>query len=87
MFQKRDAQGKPIVHPRQDEMLKIVTAYTSLDAEQARQSFPYIDRDIALPIAEVRRQIADWKKAGLVDASVEADAIVDTSFSPTMKGR
>jgi NitT/TauT family transport system substrate-binding protein len=88
VFQKRDAQGNPIVHPRQDEMLKIVASYTGLDAEQARQSFPYIDRDIALPIEEVRRQIADWKKIGLVDASVDADAIVDPSFSPTIgKGR
>jgi NitT/TauT family transport system substrate-binding protein len=82
VFQKRDAQGKPIRHPKEGEMLKIVTAYTNLPAEQARQSFPYIDRNVALPLEEVRRQIADWKKVGLVDANVDAESIVDTSFSP-----
>jgi NitT/TauT family transport system substrate-binding protein len=87
VFQQRDAQGKPIIHPRQDELLKIITAYTNLEAEQARQSFPYIDRDLALPIDEIRTQIADWKKVGMVDAGVEADAIVDTSFSPVAAKR
>jgi NitT/TauT family transport system substrate-binding protein len=85
---RRDGQGKPVA----DEMAMKAGAeigkyvYPSDPAEEAAKkviaSAVYCAPDGRVDVADVERQVAWYKSEKLVDAGVEARAVVDTSFAP-----
>ena len=64
-----------------EDLVRIIGDYTKLSAEETRKSLGWIDRDGRLMDGNIADQIATWKKLGMVDAGVEADAIVDASYA------
>jgi NitT/TauT family transport system substrate-binding protein len=77
-FQQRDAAGKVMPGKDSDALLKIIAEATELSQENTRRSLGYIDRDGRLMAGDVAEQVATWKRLGMINAEVDAEAIVDT---------
>jgi NitT/TauT family transport system substrate-binding protein len=63
------------------DLLAIVAKYTAQSPEQLRPGIPYVDPDAKLQVPDIYRQVAWYQGQGLVDAAVDARAILDLSFT------
>jgi NitT/TauT family transport system substrate-binding protein len=81
-FLQRDATGKPVSGPRTDEFLAIIARATGQSADSIRASIPFVDPGARLLVSDIHRQVAWYQGQKLVDAKVDADAILDLSFVP-----
>jgi NitT/TauT family transport system substrate-binding protein len=63
------------------DLLAIIAKYTGQSPEQLRDGIPYIDPEAKLLVDDIYRQVAWYQSQGLVDRSVEAQAILDLSFT------
>jgi NitT/TauT family transport system substrate-binding protein len=63
---------------RETEMA-ILEQFSGLTREQIMQSLNFIPRDAALDVKDIEKQIEIWKKLGMVNADVEAKALIDLS--------
>lgn len=80
-FLKRNADGRAEDGPQAEALLAIIAKYTGQAAEQIRNGIPYIDPEARLLPGDIHRQVAWYQAQGLVDKSVDADAIIDASLA------
>ena len=59
--------------------------YTGTPAETIEDSIGYIDRDAALDVADVKRQIAWYKSQNLLSGDVNADELIIPSETPALR--
>jgi NitT/TauT family transport system substrate-binding protein len=81
-FLQRDASGKPVPGARADEFLGIIARSTGQTPDSLRASIPFIDPQARLLVGDIRRQVSWYQGQKLVDAKVDAAAILDLSFVP-----
>lgn len=63
-----------------DEVIEIIAEYTDQDPELIKRGLPYMDRDGVLLAEDIQTQIDWYAKENLIDASINADDIVNTEF-------
>ena len=63
-----------------DELLAIMSKALDQPIDLVRQSVTYADRETRLDGADIRRQIAWHKAQGLMDGTVDADALLDRRY-------
>ena len=80
-FLKRNADGRAEEGPQAEALLAIIAKYTGQAASQIRNGIPYIDPEARLLPGDIHRQVAWYQAQGLVDKSVDADAIIDASLA------
>ena len=85
VFQKKNDQ--PAKEARKEELLGIIMKFSQLSREDVLEAVSFIDPQARLNVEDVRNQIASWKSLGMVDAAVEADALIDLSFLPNAASR
>jgi hypothetical protein len=76
----RDAQGNPTRGPGYDEAILTLSKVLLLQPQEVEKSIAYMPADCALNVADVRNQVAFWREEWLIDSSVNADNLLDTSF-------
>jgi NitT/TauT family transport system substrate-binding protein len=72
--------GKRVDGPTAEEMLGIVARGVDQPAETVRKGITYVDREARLAGKDVRHQILWHKAQGLVEGSVDVDALLDTRY-------
>jgi len=80
-FLQRTRDGTPKAGAEQEQILGIIAKYTGQSAERLRIGIPYVDPEAKLLVDDIHRQVAWYQRQGLVDRSVEANAILDLSFT------
>ena len=68
--------------PMAPEIIKIISKYTGTPPETIRDSIGYIDRDAALDIADIARQIAWYKAQNLLSGNLTAEELIVPSVTP-----
>jgi NitT/TauT family transport system substrate-binding protein len=82
-----DHFGKRVSTPRSRELATIIARYVypgqpvSSAAATVEAGAYYMDPQARLDVADLARQVAWYKAQGLIDRDVEADKVVDLSFS------
>jgi NitT/TauT family transport system substrate-binding protein len=79
-FQRRDAKGGRVFGPGADELIAIIEKHTKVKPEVVKVSLPYIDPQGRLLVRDLYEQVRWYKANKLIDADVEAKAIIDLSF-------
>jgi NitT/TauT family transport system substrate-binding protein len=77
---QRSADGRFTRSLEGDAMLAIISKYTGQQVEQLRIGLSVVDPSI--DTADIARQVAWFKRQGMIDADVDAAKIVDKSFLP-----
>jgi hypothetical protein len=72
--------GKPPEGPTYDEVVSITARYTDTTPDVVRVGFAYQDRDARLDVADIGRQLAWYRRAGMVTGRLEPRDLVDGSF-------
>ncbi len=65
---------------QRDALLPILEKYSRLEREQVVVSLNYVERDGALDVEDVKRQIAVWKRMGMVNADITAEMALDPAL-------
>jgi NitT/TauT family transport system substrate-binding protein len=60
--------------------LAILSKYLGQAPAQVEQGISFVDPDGRLLVGDIKRQVAWYKAHGMVDASVDADTILDLTF-------
>lgn len=71
--------------PTAPEMIKIIAKDTGTPPETVEDSIGYIDRDAALDVADIARQIAWYKKQNLLTGDLTADELIVPSVAPASR--
>ncbi len=71
--------------PTAPEIVRIIAKYTGTPAETIADSIGYIDRDAALDVADIKRQIAWYKSQNLLSGDVNADELIIPSVTPASR--
>ena len=85
-FLQKDAAGNRVMGPDADAAAALIgkSVYPGEPAEQAvpkvKASAFYVDPQARLDVADIVRQVDWYQKAGLVDAGMDAKAMLDLGF-------
>lgn len=79
-FNARDAAGRPARGPGYDTLMPILEKYTQQPAARLATGLPYVDPAGRLDVGDIHEQVAWWQAQKMVDAAIEAAAIVDLGF-------
>lgn len=79
-FNRRDAAGAPVRGPDHDALMAILVKYTQQPAERLESALPWVDPDGRLDVRDIHDQVAWWQAQKMVDAQVDAAAIIDPGF-------
>ena len=79
-FNARDAAGRPARGPGYDTLMPILEKYTQQPAARLATGLPYVDPAGRLDVGDIHEQVAWWQAQKMVDAAVDATAIVDLGF-------
>ncbi|MCW1411297.1 ABC transporter substrate-binding protein [Rhizobium sp. 1AS11] len=79
-FQQLGPDGKPVRTKEADDILAIVSKYTEQPVSVISGAMTYIDPKGGFTLDEMKTQIATWQEVGMVDRSVTADKLLDTSL-------
>ena len=71
---------KPRMGPTAPEMLAIIAKYTQQPVAQIEHALAYIDADARLDVKDVLRQIAWYKREGMIKGEVDGDKIIDKRY-------
>lgn len=63
-----------------DEVIEIIAKYTDQEPDLIKKGLPYMDRDGKLLASDIQTQIDWYAKENLIDATVDADDIVNTEL-------
>ena len=77
----KGADGEAKRGAQADDLIAIIARYTGQAEDQIRNGIPYVDPDAKLLVSDIYRQVAWYQHEGLVDASVNAEAVLDLSFT------
>lgn len=85
IFMRHDRYGKRISNAKSQELAGKIARYvfpgrSKMGAVTVEDGLYYMERDARLDGAEIARQVAWYQSQGLVDKSVDARAVVDSSF-------
>ncbi len=83
--QQRSPEGKPVPGADYAETLRIIARHTGEPEDALAAGLPYFDPLGHLKPDDIAEQIAVYKSLRLVDASLSAAAVLDTSFVPPVK--
>lgn len=72
--------GEIVPGENYDEVIKIIAEYTDQEEELIKKGLPYIDRDGKLLDSDIQTQIDWYVKENLIDGSIDASEIVDTTL-------
>ncbi len=72
--------GEIVPGENYDEVIKIIAEYTDQEEELIKKGLPYMDRDGKLLDSDIQTQIDWYAKENLIDGSIDASEIVDTSL-------
>ncbi len=75
-FQRKSNPGEAAA------LVAIVAQFTQTSDEEIRDGLGFIERDGRLDADNIAVQIATWKSLNMVDAGVDAGAIIDASYAP-----
>ena len=62
------------------EILSIIARRLGLPAEQVRAGIAYVDADARLDVPDILRQVALYRKQGLLDGAGAPEAMIDRSY-------
>lgn len=79
-FNRRDAAGRAERGPDYDALMAILEKYTQQPAARLATGLPYVDPAGRLDIGDVHAQVRWWQAQKMVDAGVDAAAILDLGF-------
>ena len=79
-FNQRDGAGQPISGPGYEALMAILEKYTQQPAAQLATGLPYVDPAGRLDVRDIHDQVAWWQSQKMVDAAVDAAAILDLGF-------
>jgi NitT/TauT family transport system substrate-binding protein len=60
--------------------MAILVKYTQQPAERLESALPWVDPDGRLDVRDIHDQVAWWQAQKMVDAQVDAAAIIDPGF-------
>ena len=81
-FLGKGPDGQAAPGPDADKALGIISKYTGQSVDSVRASIPYVDPGARLLVPDIYRQVKWYQGQKLVDAAVDAGAILDLSFIP-----
>ena len=75
--------GRPKEGPTTPAILAIMAKHMHQTPEQVKLSLSYIDADLRLDVADIRRQIAWFRSQGMLKEDVDADQAIDRRYAAT----
>ncbi|MEZ2127807.1 MULTISPECIES: ABC transporter substrate-binding protein [unclassified Sinorhizobium] len=86
-FQQLGSDGRPVRTKEADDILAIVSKYTGQPVSVISGAMTYIEPDGDFPASEMKTQIETWQQVGMVDSSVTADELLDTTLLNDAKSK
>jgi uncharacterized protein (DUF433 family) len=65
---------------RKELLLPILEKYSKLERAQVLTSLNFVPRDGGIDVEDINRQIAVWKRLGMVDAKVTPEMVLDRAL-------
>ncbi len=86
VFNQRDAQGNFVPGPGYEAMMELMKPRIRVkDPHEMAKLLGYADPAIQIDVENLAMQIKTWQDLKMVSETVDAKAIVDTSFIPTQR--
>lgn len=79
-FQQKGPDGVPVRKAAAQDIMAVVSKWTEQPVKVIAEAMPYIEPDGDLKLSEVQQQVKLWQQSGMVDKTVVAEGLLDTSI-------
>jgi NitT/TauT family transport system substrate-binding protein len=71
--------------PTAPEILAIIAKYTGQPADLIKLGISYVDADVRLDLADIKKQIAWYKSQGMVKPEIDGEGLVDMRYAKLLQ--